>query len=790
MGDALSMISYCKINSGKILIAAAFFSFLHFPVFSQPLTDSQVKLGYIYNFIKNISWAEENRIDTITVAVYGKEDELIRSLKSMERMEVNSKPILVKTIRSLGNIASAQVLFITNDQNNRIEDIFRQIQGSNTLLITDRCALQRYVMINFIYGADSLVRFEVNSKNIENAGLVMSPKLILLGGSEIDIRNLYLETEKTLVSEKERSDQYEKELNLKKQEIDQLNLTLLQLNTDAEIMKSEIASQKNELSTLTKQNLEQQRNIDLKNSTLNNQKVEIQKQEERLSLKEKDVQAVQKKIEEYSGVLNSQKDEIYNRQQTIEDQKYELNTQQTRIRLQRSYLVLLVSLIFMAITSLLLIYRNYKNRQRRNEELEKQHALVKQQRDQIAVQNKELEMHRTQLEQLVHERTIDLIAAKEKAEESGRLKSSFLANMSHEIRTPLNAIIGFTDLIFNEKVSTGTRKKYKQIVQSNSDLLLQLINDILDLAMIESEHLKVDLTDENLSKLIEHAFSSSETSKKNKLPADLSLRLILPNRTQRIRTDAIRFKQVLLNLIDNAIKYTEKGSIEIGFFVKENKATIFVKDTGIGIHPDQHQSIFDRFTKIENPILRFYRGIGLGLAIVKKLVEELGGEIWVESEPGKGSCFFFTQLLAPGSRLINGTSLASQQATAVAFTNKTILVCEDDDSNYFLLEKVLASSSITIQRAKNGQEAINYCSAGNLPDLILMDIKMPVMDGIEAARIIKNKLGYTRPIIAQTAYATSKEVQSYSPQFDAYITKPIERDRLIKALNHYLTDPA
>jgi signal transduction histidine kinase/CheY-like chemotaxis protein len=783
------MISICCINPIRIAFLAVVISVLPVTLSSQQHTDNQVKLGFIYNFIKNISWTEEEKIDTLVIAAFGKESGIIQSLKSLEHLEIKNKPIRVKIVHSLNMITPSHVLVITGDQNDRIAEIYQHIQGNNTLLITDRCNLQRYVMINFIYGSDSLIRFEVNTKNIQDAGLVLSPKLILLGGSEIDIRDLYRETEKTLVSEKERTEQYEKELILKKQEIDQLNRTLLDLNFDAEIMRSQIDSQKNELNMLAARNFEQQKNIDQKNITLEEQKAEIKNREENLLRKEIDIRAVQQQIEESKGVLTSLKDEINDRQQTIEDQKYELNAQQTRIRVQRSYLFLLGLIIIMALTVILLIYRIFRNRQRRNVELEKQNTLVKEQHDQIAQQNRELEMHRTQLEELVLERTKDLSDAKEKAEESDRLKSSFLANMSHEIRTPLNAIIGFIDLLLKEKVSRKTRKNYQQIVQSNSELLLRLINDILDLAMIESEQFKVDLSDENLAELIESAFSSSLTSSRDTRPPDLKFRLSLPDKSLRIRTDAFRFKQILHNLADNAIKYTEEGIIEIGFRQDGNRAVIFVKDSGIGINADQQRIIFDRFTKIETPGSRLYRGIGLGLAIVKKLVEELEGEIWVESEIRVGTTFFFTQPLAAVEQTLAKALKATQPSPAVSFSNKTILVCEDDDSNYLLLEKMLTSYDLLVKRAINGQEAVNYCREGNLPDLILMDIKMPVMDGIEAAGIIKNNLGFNKPIVAQTAYATSNEVQNYSKHFDDYITKPTTREMLLKSLKQHLADP-
>ncbi len=781
------------ISSGRkifkfIAVFLTITAFFYAPLSSQQLSDSQIKAGYIYNFIKNITWQNEDLLDTITIAVLGKDDEIFASLKEMEYLKVRDKTIRVEFIRSLNQLTYCQVLYISRNQNDLIQEIFRKLKGDNTLLVTDQCEIKHTVMINFIYTADSLIKFEVNSKNIEDAGLILSPKLILLGGSEIDVRNLYRETERTLVSEKEKSDLYEKELILKKQELDRLNTDLQRMISEVESLRSEIALQKTELKELASVNAEQQISIDKKNSTLDIQKREIQKREEKLIRKELEIVNIQQQIKESNRVLLDLRDEIRERQQIITDQENILSTQQSRIQLQRSFLIVLAGLIIMAILVIVLIYRNVISRQKKNIELEKQNTLIKEQHDQIAIQNQELEMHRNQLEKLIRERTSDLMAAKEKAEESDRLKSSFLANMSHEIRTPLNAIIGFIDLLFNENLGDEERNSYKQIVNNNSELLLQLINDILDLALIESEQFRVELAEENLSQQIQLAFNSCKVSKLNSLSKDLTFKLRLPDASHYINTDALRFRQILLNLIDNAIKYTERGTIEIGYFIEKNRAVIFVKDTGIGIEQEQQTRIFDRFTKIESPGTRLYRGIGLGLAIVKKLVGALGGEIWVESEPGKGSCFFFTQALVENKNEAGKESFDTLPfRTGKLFTDKTILVCEDDDSNFFLLEKMLSSTNLTIHRAKNGQEAVDYCTRGNKPDLVLMDIKMPVMDGIKATQILKGELHYSNPIIAQTAYATQKEVKDYSGYFDAYLTKPIVREELINSLNVYLT---
>jgi signal transduction histidine kinase/CheY-like chemotaxis protein len=762
-------------------------------LFSQKPTDNQIKLGYIYNFIKNITWKDEVKIDTFKVAYLGEDDDFLKSIKSMENVQIRNKSVRVKEYSSLENLKKVQVLVVSNSQNALVKDINSKLIGENTLIITDRCEFQRYVMINFVYSADSVVKFEVNTKNMEDEGFTISPKLILLGGTEIDVRNLYRETEKTLITEKEKSVSYEKELDRKKQEVEDLNSDLTRLYAQLETMKKELAVQQNEikvqqgeLTNLKTQNNEQKLSINEKNITLDNQKKEIERREKQLALKEIEIQQVQQKILEHNSLLNNLKDEIDERQKTIADQGNILSSQQARIRSQRNFLILSFILIFIALTSVILIYRGFKIRKQQNTELEKQNNLVIEQRDQIAIQNQELEMHRTQLENLVQERTVDLIEAKEKAVESDRLKSSFLANMSHEIRTPLNAIIGFLELLASEETDRELRDQYTTIIRSNSELLLQLINDILDFAFIESGQMKIETEKINLSTLIQQLLSNYQT---HNILADytrLEIRMNIPDTETCIITDQVRFKQILTNLIDNALKYTERGYIEVGFELEENKVVIYVQDTGIGIPADKHKLIFDRFAKVEDSRKKLYRGVGLGLAICKKLVELLDGQIWIDSEPGKGSCFYFTQPVSAMEKgdqvqIINSNSLSS-----IVFSDKSILICEDDDSNYLYLKKVLSKNRITIHRAADGLEAIKFINLGNNPDLILMDIKMPNLDGIETTKKLKGEMGFKNPIIAQTAYATSYERAKYAKYFDAFITKPIIKEELYESLNNFL----
>ena len=318
-----------------------------------------------------------------------------------------------------------------------------------------------------------------------------------------------------------------------------------------------------------------------------------------------------------------------------ENQLKTVELEKMHIRQIFSYIIISV-FIFIIIS--LIIIRN---------KLRHKNLTIFEQNEEITTQKDELEIHRNHLEKLVKERTRELEIAKDKAEESDRLKSAFLANMSHEIRTPMNAIIGFSSLISDSDLSQKQKNDMSNHIKNNGDTLLHLIDDIIDLSKIESRQLKIIERECNIDEIFKILFETF-SEKKDILSKD-NINIIVNNKLEKeqlkLHTDPFRLQQVLSNLIDNAIKFTEKGSVEFGcsFNTKNNKELIFhIKDTGIGLSSDQQNKIFDRFNKVEHDTNKLYRGTGLGLSISKNIVELLGGKLWVESEKDKGSNFYFT----------------------------------------------------------------------------------------------------------------------------------------------------
>src|SRR5664280_42536 len=377
----------------------------------------------------------------------------------------------------------------------------------------------------------------------------------------------------------------------------------------------------------------------------------------------------------------------------------------------------------------------------------------------------------------------ELIMAKEKAEESDKLKTAFLHNISHEIRTPMNAIVGFSTLLGEPDIDEKTRKSYIEVIMQSSNHLLSIITDIVDISNIEANLIKTFKNEMSVNASVKSLCNQfmPKAAEKNII---LAYENGLSESDGMILTDRTKFNQILLNLISNAVKFTEKGNVKVSYRLKENFLEFSVSDSGIGISQEHHSRIFDRFYQVQNAMERLYEGTGLGLAISKAYVEHLGGKIWLTSEPGKGTTFCFT---IPYEKQVSALVPASEKKTEETFVfpvKKVILVAEDIESNFKLIRYFLSGSNAEVLHAYNGKEAVEKClSAGNI-DLILMDIKMPVMDGYTAVKLIREKNAEV-PIIAQTAYADDRE-KAMECGCSGFISKPFDKKSLFKVLSEFI----
>ena len=396
----------------------------------------------------------------------------------------------------------------------------------------------------------------------------------------------------------------------------------------------------------------------------------------------------------------------------------------------------------------------------------------------LMLANKELAIKSEEKEK----RMAELIVAKEIAEESDSLKTAFLQNISHKIRTPLNGIIGFSELLNQEDLNAEEIKEFTGLIAQSGKRLVEIVNNVLDISKIQNGQYKV----EQKPVLVNSVFSDLLNFF---LPVTKAKNIILnfhylDDEKAMIFSDQAKLTQILTNLISNAVKFTKSGNIDCGFEIKDDFVQLYVKDTGVGIPHELYDRIFNQFVQSEQSLTSDIDGAGLGLSIAKGLVELLGGKIWVESVIDKGSTFYFTLPYIPLAK----ASQMDQEFSEIAGKrpNRVILIAEDDWISFQYLRTILEKSDITVIHAENGEQAVAFVRNKPDIDLILMDIKMPVMNGIDATKIIK-RIRPDLPIIAQTAYTYSEEQNKMtSLGCDEYLAKPLDYAKLKELLKIYL----
>ena len=385
----------------------------------------------------------------------------------------------------------------------------------------------------------------------------------------------------------------------------------------------------------------------------------------------------------------------------------------------------------------------------------------------------------------VAEKTKALVQAKDLAEESDRLKTNFIRNISHEIRTPMTGIIGFSEALKNPDLTKDERNEYTNIIINSGKELLSTIEDILEISRLRNREIIVTPEKTNLIVLIEMLFSVYQIRAKQK-----GIKLILDNKLPAqqhlISIDKSKLKKILSSLIDNAIKFTEKGHVTVCCNRDEDFVSIDIKDTGIGIAPKDIETIFNSFNQSEKEISKNYGGLGLGLTIARENSALLGGEIGLKSELGVGTTF---TLKFPYIEAVHHSEDNKLEASASISQGKHIvLIAEDGDVNFLFLQMILQKMqgyTFTIHRAKNGKEAVDLCQENKMIDLVLMDIKMPIMDGYDATRAIK-KIRPDLKIVAQTAYSTEDDIKkALDAGCDDFLSKPVDQNKLKSVLNNH-----
>jgi signal transduction histidine kinase/ActR/RegA family two-component response regulator len=416
-----------------------------------------------------------------------------------------------------------------------------------------------------------------------------------------------------------------------------------------------------------------------------------------------------------------------------------------------------------------------------NKELVHQNELKEQRASELDIANKELAYQNKEKEK----RAAELIIAKEKAEKADHLKSAFLANMSHEIRTPMNGILGFANLLKMPNLSGKEQQEYITIIEESGKRMLNIINDVVSISKIEAGLMEVNLRESNINEQIQYIYTFFKPEAEAK-GITLSFKNSLPEKEAIIITDREKLYAILTNLVKNAIKYTEKGEIEIGYTKKGKQLEFYVKDTGVGIDEDRQAVIFERFIQADISDEKAFQGAGLGLAISKAYVELLAGKISMKSEKGKGSTFYFTlpydiEIKEEKETLTQNTI---EEAATPLKKLKTLIV-DDDVISKRLLGTILGQLSKKVLYAKNGLEAVEVFRKNPDIDLILMDMKMPIMDGYEAIRQIR-QINKKSLIIAQTAFSLEGDKEkAIGAGCEQFISKPINKAELLALIKEY-----
>ncbi|WNO08400.1 YfiR/HmsC family protein [Teredinibacter sp. KSP-S5-2] len=753
------MVRYSPI-SRSLVIAVIFFVIANLSPVSktsaqeQQLSAHQITASYLYNFAKNVRWPNEERQESFKLALYQSNNaELHQALSYLEQnMTLRGKAISIHYIDTIKQISPMDMVYFGESTSVPLEKIYSLINNKPVLIVTRNIKKPQWVMINLLDKPEKRIAFEVNKSNIINQGLSPLPELILNGGSEIDVAKLFREGQASLV-------QLQQKLMKREQTLKVLSNSISQQEAQNKKLKQDLANLNQDLANL---------NTDIyeKNILLNNQKNEIEKNREENILLKKELDSqelkllqIKKEIESQENKLEQLNKTIISQDTTIDEQNVtitELDEVVTSQEMVLSYFKITVTLgSLLVITILIAFFIKLKDNRK------------------LAARSMELQMARDRL-----------AIAKRKAEEAAKAKSGFLSLMSHELRTPLQAIIGYTDVVLEELKVNGDETHAEDLnrVITNSERLLKLINSVLDLAKVEAGKMSLDLTEVKLSSLINEAIQNVTPQLKDN---NNEIKIEVEESKELPLIDPEKLLQVIINLISNANKFTDNGLITVTAKHSQEKISISVQDTGIGMNKGQLDKIFESFKQLDASSTRKFQGTGLGLSISQQFCRLMGGEISVTSEEGKGSEFTVTiPLPIPYSEEEPAPFTAYQAAKQLSDEElpqgPTILMIDDDPAYLDIMSRTMLRDGYRVITASNAEQGYKT-AVQETPQLITLDLMLPDEHGwVLFEKLKKNPKLSGIPIIIISIIDDRKKQKTH--QADEYLTKPIGREALKSAV--------
>ena len=755
------------------------------------ITKEQLTVSYVYQLAQNIEWDDSQ--DVFSIHVISSNAKLHKQFKILaDNVKIHNKKIVITISDDENIIKNPHVLFIGKDKHHLHKNIFSKVKNKQTLIISNKYKDKRLVMINLFETDKKTINFEINRANILSKNLKIKPDIILLGGTELDVAYLYQDTMNTLSS---------KELQLR-----QSNTQLSKSKKLLTSQKKKLSAMKKEVKLFKKQNNKLKNQIKEKELILKKTKKKILQYNENILKIKNEIKEKNKKISSQEKKLNNISNDFKRVTQELTQTESSLSAQIKKLKKQET--------IFLTQQKRVLKKEKYLKKlkldiTRKTEEFESLKIKVDEQNKLLKIRDKTIDNQKEFIviaiiallvfiiiamiigyllrkqkitNELLENTEEELRIAISRADNNSLNKSKFVASMSHELRTPLNALLGYSKLLQKDKTISQKHQKTFSIIRKSGEHLLALINDILLISKIESGNVELYNKDANIHELIDnmHSMFLLKTQQKG---VELKIK-ITKNVPKYIITDIDKLRQILINLLNNSVKFTNQGSITILADSIDKQLIISIEDTGVGVEKSEIDKLFKQYEQTQSGI-DDGTGTGLGLSLVKEFIKLFHGEISVSSELGKGSTFTVTLPYEESDEIVEMEEIKNIIAVAPNQKEFTILVVDDVTVNRELLQELLGIIGFKVSQAANGQEAVEYVK-DNRPDLILMDLRMPVMNGTEATKIILD-IDKTIPIIALTASIVEMESLLHNPApFIAATPKPFDENKLLHLMAEYI----